>query len=114
MMNNRDRFGMLILRPHGKVTVSGEVHSLRLSNRNDLWYQGGGAFQPWTFGYVGRSTAGAASLANLYDTSLEYRMRPNVTITGYIAHAQGLASIRTIYPKGQGSNFSYVEMMYRF
>ena len=87
---------------------------MRLSNRQDLWYQGGGAFQPWTFGYVGRSTGGAASLANLDDASLEYRVRPNVTLTGYVAHAQGLASIRTIYPKGTGANFGYVEMMYRF
>ena len=114
MMNNRDLNTSLVLRPHARVTVSSEFHAMRLSNRNDLWYQGGGAFQPWTFGYAGRSTSGASSLANLYDTSLEYRMRPNVTTTGYLAHAQGLASIRTIYPKGQGSNFGYVEMMYRF
>ena len=114
MMNNRDVNGSLMLRPHARVTVTSEFHAMRLSNRQDLWYQGGGAFQPWTFGYVGRSTGGAASLANLYDASLEYRVRPNVTLAGYVAHAQGLASIRTIYPKGTGANFGYVEVMYRF
>ena len=24
---------------------------------NDLWYLGGGAYQPWTFGYTGRAPA---------------------------------------------------------
>ena len=58
MMNTQDSFGSLVLRPHPKVTVSSEFHSLRLSNANDLWYSGGGAYQPWTFGYTGRSTSG--------------------------------------------------------
>ena len=114
MMNNRDRFGMLILRPHGKVTVSGEVHSLRLSNRNDLWYQGGGAFQPWSFGYVGRAASGARSLANLFDGSVEYRFRPDLTFTGYLGVAQGLAAIRTIYPNGTRAQLGYIELLYRF
>lgn len=114
MMNNRDTNAALILRPHAKVTLASEFHGMRLSSRDDLWYQGGGAFQPWTFGYAGRATSGARSLANLYDTSVEYRMRPNVTLTGYYAHAQGLAAISTIYPKGAGANFGYLEMMYKF
>ena len=46
MMNTQDGFGALILRPHPKVTVSSEFHSLRLSNANDLWYSGGGAYDP--------------------------------------------------------------------
>ena len=55
MMNNRDVFGELQLRPSKKITVRSDIHSLRLANRNDLWYSGGGAFQPWTFGYTGRT-----------------------------------------------------------
>ena len=105
---------MLILRPHGKVTVSGEVHSLRLSNRNDLWYQGGGAFQPWSFGYVGRAASGARSLANLFDGSVEYRFRPDLTFTGYLGVAQGLAAPRTIYPNGTRAQLGYIELLYRF
>ncbi|MGH9720871.1 MAG: hypothetical protein ACRD8O_11715 [Bryobacteraceae bacterium] len=46
MMNNEDPFGMLTIRPHAGVTVKSEVHALRLANQNDLWYAGGGAFQP--------------------------------------------------------------------
>ena len=114
MMNNRDRFGMLILRPHGKLTLSSEFHSLQLTERNDLWYQGGGVFQPWSFGYVGRAANGARSLANLYDGSVEYRYRPDLTLSGYFGLAQGLAAIDTIYPRGRQARMGYVEVMYRF
>ena len=71
MMNTQDAFGILLLRPHAKVTLSTEFHSLRLSNANDLWYTGGGVFQPWTFGYTVRVTAGKRSLANHNQTSHE-------------------------------------------
>jgi hypothetical protein len=114
MMNNRDLFGIMILRPHSKVTVSSEFHALRLSNKNDLWYAGGGVFQPWTFGYNGRATGGAQSLANLYDTNVEYRMNPHLTLTGYFGYAQGRAAIQSIYPLGSDGSLGYAEVLYRF
>ena len=114
MMNNEDTFGALILRPHAKVTVSSEFHSLRLSDANDLWYSGGGVFQPWTFGYTGRSTSGRRSLGNLYDTSLEYRLNRRVTLTAYIGYIQGLAVMEQIYPLGKDGRLGYLEFLYRF
>lgn len=114
MMNNRDVFGMMILRPHAKWTISNEFHALRVSNANDLWYQGGGVYQPWTFGYAGRATSGRRSLANLYDTNVEYRMNPKVTLLGYLGYAQGLATTRAIYPRGKNATFGYFEVLYRF
>jgi hypothetical protein len=114
MMNTADRFGALILRPHTKITISNEFHALRLSNANDLWYSGGGVFQPWTFGYIGRATAGRRSLGNLYDSSLEYRATRLVTFTGYFGYAQGLASMERIYPKGKDGKFGYIEAVLRF
>ncbi len=114
MMNTEDLYGIMLLRPHPKVTVSSEFHSLRLTNANDLWYSGGGAFQPWTFGYTGRSTSGRRSLANLYDTQLDYRLNPSLTLTGYIGYAQGLAVMEEIYPKGKDGKFGYLEFLYRF
>jgi len=114
MMNTQDGFGALILRPHAKVTISSEFHSLRLSSVNDLWYSGGGAYQPWTFGYTGRSTSGRRSLGNLYDTSIEYRASRNITLTAYLGYTQGLAAMEHIYPEGKDGEFGYVELMYRF
>lgn len=114
MMNTQDGFGSLILRPHSKITLSSEFHSLRLSNANDLWYSGGGAYQPWTFGYTGRSTSGRRSLGNLYDTSVEYRATRKVVLTAYLGYTQGLAAMELIYPKGKDGEFGYVEFLYRF
>lgn len=114
MMNTEDGFGALLLRPHSKVTVSSEFHSLRLSNANDLWYSGGGVFQPWTFGYTGRATSGRRSLANLYDTSLEYQATRRVTFTGYFGYAQGLAVMEQIYPQGKNGEFGYLEALFKF
>src|SRR5262249_54129438 len=114
MMNTDETFGILILRPHAKVTISNEFHALRLSDPNDLWYSGGGVFQPWTFGYSGRNTSGRRSLGNLYDTSTEYRMNRRLTVTGYFGYTQGLAAMKQIYPQGKDGEFGYLEGLYRF
>ncbi len=114
MMNLQDGFVSMMLRPHAKVTISSEFHTLRLSNANDLWYSGGGAYQPWTFGYTGRSTAGARSLANLYDTNAEYRPCRRLTLTAYLGYAQGLAAMEKIYPKGTQGQLGLLECLFRF
>ncbi len=114
MMNNEDRYGILILRPHAKVTITSEFHALRLSNSNDLWYSGGGAFQPWTFGYTGRSTSGRRSLGNLYDTGADYRVNRHFTLSGYYGYTQGLAVMEQIYPNGKNGKFGYLEFSEKF
>lgn len=114
MMNTEDGFGALVLRPHAKVTTSSEFHSLRLSSANDLWYSGGGAFQPWTFGYTGRSTSAHRSLANLYDSSVEYRPTRVIAFTAYFGFAQGRAAMEEVYPQGPNGRFGYVETLFRF
>ncbi len=113
MENTRDTMAALILRPHKDVTTSSEFHSIVLANAADLWYSGGGVYNPWVFGYTGRPAGGAKSLANLYDTSIEYRIRPSVAVTAYGGYAQGLAVIRTTYPKGAAGALGYLELNYR-
>ncbi len=114
MMNNVDRFGILTLRPHAKVTLSSEFHSLALASRNDLWYVGGGVFQPQTFGYVGRPSGGNKSLANVYDLNTEYRMNARITLLAYYGYAQGRAVLQSIYPTGKDGSFGYLEATFRF
>jgi hypothetical protein len=114
MMNTEDRFAILLLRPHPKVTVSSEFHALRLSNENDFWYSGGGAFQPWTFGYTGRATSGRRSLGNLYDTGVDYRVTRKLTLSAYLGYTQGLAAMEQIYPNGKDGRFGYLEFLQRF
>jgi len=114
MMNDRDLFGELILRPSRKVTVRSDIHSLRLAQRSDLWYSGGGAFQPWTFGYTGRPSNGQSGLATLYDISADYNASAHVSVGLYYAHAAGKQVVQSIYPLGRDANFGYIEFTLRF
>jgi len=114
MMNTEDRYGILILRPHAKIAITSEFHALRLSAANDLWYSGGGAYQPWTFGYTGRSTSGRRSLGNLYDLGTDYRVNRHLTLSEYFGYTEGLAAMEQIYPSGKDGKFGYLELLYRF
>jgi hypothetical protein len=113
-MNLQDAFGSVQLRPHPLVTIRSEVHSLRLADRHDLWYSGGGAFQPESFGYTGRPSNGQRGLATLYDFALDYAVRPNLTIGGYIAAARGQGVSASIYPDGPDANLGFLEATVRF
>jgi len=114
LMNNRDAFAELLLRPHAKWTIRADAHTLRLSNKNDLWYLGGGAFQTSTFGYAGRPSGGSASLANVYDVSVDYQVNTHLALTGYYAGAAGRTVIEKIYPSGGTGQFGYAELNWRF
>jgi hypothetical protein len=113
MVNNQDAFAILILRPHKAVTLSGEFHALSLARREDLWVLGGGTFQPWSFGYIGRPSNNNSRLANLWDINLDWKVNPKVTLTTYFGYADGKSVISSIYPKGPGARFGYVELNYK-
>ncbi|MBI3939914.1 MAG: alginate export family protein [Acidobacteria bacterium] len=114
MMNNRDLFGELILRHARRLTIRSDIHSLWLANKNDLWYSGGGVFQPWTFGYAGRSSGGQSGLATLYDVSADFDVKAHFAVNGYFGHAASQWVGRFVYPKGGGANFGYLELTIRF
>jgi hypothetical protein len=114
MMNTKDAFGELLLRPAKKVTVRSDVHWLRLADSQDLWYSGGGAFQPWTFGYTGRTSSNQSSLATLYDMSVDYNVSAHFVFSPYIGYAAGKSVIQAIYPQGQNGMYGYLELTYRF
>jgi hypothetical protein len=117
MMNTEDVYAQLKLRPHARLSLRAEVHGLRLSNRNDLWYVGGGAFQEGTFGYVGRQTGGRQGMGTLFDLSADLNVTPNTTLTFYGAGVRGGGVQSAIYPAG-GANpaarFLYAELTKRF
>ncbi len=112
-MNNRDAFAEMVLRPSKTVSIRTDVHNLSLASANDLWYSGGGAFQPWTFGYQGRPSNGKSHLANLYDSSLDYAFNRAASIGFYYGYAKGEDVIRSIYKTANGQ-FGFVELNYRF
>jgi hypothetical protein len=113
-MNNRDLFAELMLRPAKGLTLRSDVHGLWLANKNDLWYSGGGAFQPWTFGFNGRPSNGATGLATLYDISADYQWTRGLSTGLYFGYARGGAVVAHIFPGDSNGTLSFVEANYRF
>jgi hypothetical protein len=113
MMNSSDLFAELRSQPARRVVVRSDLHALRTSNSNDLWYQGGGAFQPATFGYVGRPTNGDSTLATLFDGSVDVEANPHLGIGFYGGYASGGAIPRSLYDRGS-ARFGFVELLVRF
>lgn len=117
MMNTEDVYGQLKLKPHTRLSLRADVHHLRLSNGNDLWYSGGGAFQEGTFGYTGRPSGGRRSLGTLFDVSVDVTVTPTTTFTVYAAGVRGGGVQSFIYPAGGNnptSRFVYAELTRRF
>jgi hypothetical protein len=114
MENNEDFYGTAAFRFPRSLVVRSELHALRLANAQDLWYSGGGAFQPSTFGYTGRASGGGRSLANVWDASLDFPLRYGFSATLYYGFAWGKAVIANIYPAGTSAQFGYVETNFHF
>ena len=114
MMNLTDAFGELILRSAKGVTIRADGHALRLADRSDLWYVGGGAFQPATFGYTGRPSNGQSALATLYDASADYTVNAHLSIGAYYGVASGGGVTQAIFPNGAKAHFGYLELLARF
>jgi hypothetical protein len=104
----------LNLRPLAKLAVRSEVHALRLDKATDLWYSGGGAFQPKTFGYTGRPSNGNRGLANVWDLSGDYQITSSLGATLYYGHAWGKGVISSIYPKDANGQLIFLETNYHF
>lgn len=113
-MNNKDVFGEVELRPNAKLTLRSDVHGLWLANRNDLWYIGGGAYQPETFGYQGRPSNGQAGLATFYDISSDYKWKYGISVGLYFGYAVGGPVVEAIYPTNPNGALGYVEFNYHF
>lgn len=116
-MNNEDVFAQLRIKPHAKLAARFDAHHLRLSNKNDLWYVGGGAFQKRSFGIVGRPTSGKQNLGWLFDASADVTVTSRTTLTFYLGGMRGGNVQAGIYPLG-GTNpnghFAYLELVQKF
>jgi hypothetical protein len=114
MMNNGDVYGTLNLKPSSKILLRSEAHALWLANTADLWYSGGGAFQPKTFGYTGRPSNNFSSLAKVWDLSADYQITRSVSTTFYYGHAWGEAVIAKLYPKDPNGQLFFLETNFHF
>ena len=114
MMNNRDLFSSLILRPARGTSIRTEVHRLSLTRSNDLWYAGGGAFNETVFGYQGRPSGGQRNLATLADVGADRAFGPLLNVGAYFGMVFGSDVVKALHPAGEDGKFLYLELTRRF
>jgi Alginate export len=114
MMNSEDFYGTLNLKRASKLGLRSEVHALRLASASDLWYTGGGAFQPQTFGYTGRPSNNFRGLGNVWDISADYQVTRSFSATLYYGHAWGKSVIAKIYPNDANGQLIFLETNFHF
>jgi hypothetical protein len=113
LMNSTDEFVQVMEKPVKRVALRSDLHWLQLTSANDLWYQGGGAYDNKVFGYVGRPSNGYSSLASVVDISADYQVTSSLALNFYYAHPWGKSVVGAIYPAGENSQYGYVELVYR-
>ena len=114
MMNNRDLFSSLILRPAKGTSIRTEIHKLALTRSSDLWYAGGGAFNETVFGYQGRPSGGSTSLATVADIGADRAFGPLLNVGAYLGLAFGGDVVKSLHPAGEDGQFLYLEVTRRF
>ncbi len=114
MMNSSDQFVQVVDKPSRKLEVRTDLYFLQLTAANDLWYQGGGAFDNKVFGYTGRPSNSHNSFSSLYDISADYALTPRVSLSGFYARSFGKSVIAAIYPAERDSQYGYFELNYKF
>jgi hypothetical protein len=114
LMNLKDAYLLVALRPRPDVTVRSELHALSLADRADLWYGGGGPGQSDAFGYAGRPSQGSDSLATLWDLSVDTTLIPHLGVNFYYGLAAGGDVIERTYPNKATGHFGFIETVLRF
>ena len=115
MMNTEDGFGALILRPHQRSRYRANFTRCVSAARNDLWYSGGGVYQPWTFGYTGRSTSGQTVAGE----SVRHERRIPRQSQGHVdrllrLHARPRRDGADLSAAARTARFGYLEALLRF
>lgn len=112
-MNSTDGFVQFSVKPSAKVTLSSEAHLLSLTEKTDLWYAGGGAFEENTFGFAGRPANGSDDLATVIDLGIDYAFNSKTSASAYVGLAQGGDVVDAIFAD-ESARYVYVEVTRRF
>jgi len=113
-MNSTDEFVQVMDTPSKNLVLRSDLRWLRLTSSNDLWYQGGGAFDNKVFGFTGRPSNGYSSLSSVFDVSADWQATKSVALNFYYAHVWGKSVIEKIYPVNPKAQYGYVEFVYRW
>jgi hypothetical protein len=115
LMNIEDRFVQLILSPLATVRVMVDYRALALAEPNDLFYSGSGAQdRSRIFGYGGRPSNGARSLANVIEGSVSHSLNKYVSWSIFYAHAFGGSVIKRFFRGQSDADYGFVELTGRF
>jgi hypothetical protein len=113
LMNSRDLFAQLLLRPHARLTIRIDYHWLSLSERDDLWYAGGGATNDKIFGFSGSPSGGHRDLAHLVDASATVALHDRLSLGLYYGHAFGRSVVRTTFDDAT-ADYGFVELTFKY
>jgi len=113
LMNSQDTFVQMILKPHARVTLRTDWHWLRLTEKKDLWYSGGGAPNDDIFGYAGIAANGRRELAQLVDLGVNVALLDRLSAYAYYGHAFGGGVVKKSF-SGSDANYAYIELTFRY
>jgi Alginate export len=113
LMNTQDTFVQLLLKPHPRLSLRSDWHWLRLSEKRDLWYSGGGALNDDVFGFSGIPANAHRELAHLGDVSATVTLLRQLTAYAYYGHAFGQGVVKGTFV-GAAADYGYVELTYRY
>jgi len=114
MMNINDLSSELVLAPRDNIETRTTFHNLWLSSSQDLWYQGGGAYDNDFFGYAGRPSSGRSYLATLLDTGVSWKVNRYLSTYAYYGHSFGGSVVSAIYAVSKQADYGYVEATFSF
>jgi hypothetical protein len=114
LMNLTDTSVQLIDRPSKTWELRSDLHWLQLTSGNDIWYQGGGAFDNKVFGMTGRPSNGHSSFASTWDISSDWKARPWLDVNGFYSHVWGKTAIDSDYPQGRNAQLAFVELIFHW
>lgn len=113
LMNNEDFFAQLLLQPHPLMMVRVDYHWLRVSERRDLWYAGGGASNEKLFGFSGIPAGGERELAQVADIGVTLGPWRRLWLHAYYGHAFEDDVVRRTFAS-EGADYFYSELTFRY
>jgi hypothetical protein len=115
LMNIGDAFAQLILVPIPSMRFRMDYHMLALSESADLWYAGSGAQrQSSAFGYAGRRSSGAQSLADVIEAGLSHTVNRYFSWNVYYGHAFGGGVVRRFFRGQDDADYAFAEFTAKF
>jgi len=116
MMNNRDAFIQLLLKPHSRTNIRMEYHRLRLAEGADRWYSGSGAAQDTgtSSGFTGRATGGSTDLGSSLDGWVSYNVDKKLTLILLASRFRGGSAVANTFGAEKNQNLTTLEAVFTF